>query len=233
MKRKWVWGLVIIILIIIIFSSLSKNKEPEKSQEIIKVTPTGTQKESGQNKFLVTKVTDGDTVVVNIDGKEKSVRLIGIDAPELKEDLGIEAKNKLKELIENKEVFLENDESQEDQDIYGRILRYIFINNELVNQKMIEDGWAKEYTYKKAYKNQQEFKTAETQAKEKNLGIWKKNQEKVKGVNTQQNTDFICDCSKTCVQIGNCDEVYYQLQNCECSKRDSDGDGVPCESLCR
>lgn len=44
---------------------------------------------------------------------------------------------------------------------------------------------------------------------------------------------YSCDCSKLCGQIKTCDEAYYQLQNCGCSARDSDGDGIPCESLCK
>lgn len=42
-----------------------------------------------------------------------------------------------------------------------------------------------------------------------------------------------CDCSKTCTQIATCDEAYYQLNTCGCSARDTDDDGVPCESLCK
>lgn len=43
---------------------------------------------------------------------------------------------------------------------------------------------------------------------------------------------FTCSCSKTCEQIATCEEAYFQLNQCGCSRRDSDGDGVPCESIC-
>jgi hypothetical protein len=43
---------------------------------------------------------------------------------------------------------------------------------------------------------------------------------------------YVCDCSKTCNQITDCDEAYYQLNNCGCSKRDGDKDGIPCEDIC-
>jgi hypothetical protein len=29
-----------------------------------------------------------------------------------------------------------------------------------------------------------------------------------------------------------CEEAYYQLNQCGCSKRDADHDGIPCESIC-
>lgn len=43
---------------------------------------------------------------------------------------------------------------------------------------------------------------------------------------------FSCNCSKTCSAMTSCEEAYFQLNQCGCSKRDGDGDGVPCESIC-
>lgn len=44
---------------------------------------------------------------------------------------------------------------------------------------------------------------------------------------------YTCNCSKTCSQMSSCEEAYFQLNNCGCSARDGDKDGVPCESICR
>ena len=44
---------------------------------------------------------------------------------------------------------------------------------------------------------------------------------------------YTCSCSKTCKQMASCEEAYFQLNNCGCSARDGDKDGVPCESICR
>lgn len=43
---------------------------------------------------------------------------------------------------------------------------------------------------------------------------------------------YSCNCSKTCTQMSSCDEAYYQLNTCGCSRRDGDNDGVPCEKIC-
>lgn len=43
---------------------------------------------------------------------------------------------------------------------------------------------------------------------------------------------FSCNCSKTCGSMS-CQEAYFQLNQCGCSARDSDNDGIPCESQCR
>jgi len=44
--------------------------------------------------------------------------------------------------------------------------------------------------------------------------------------------EYTCNCSKTCPQMSSCEEAYYQLNKCGCSKRDGDNDGVPCENIC-
>jgi 4-amino-4-deoxy-L-arabinose transferase-like glycosyltransferase len=113
------------------------------------------------------RVIDGDTIEVTVDNKKESVRLIGINAPELtdsseKGKLAVESKEYLKKLLQNKNIRLEKDTTQDDRDIYGRLLRYVFLEDgTLVNKKMIEAGMADEYTFKKPYKYQKEFKEAE------------------------------------------------------------------------
>ena len=112
----------------------------------------------------VSKVIDGDTIEVIIDDKKESVRLIGIDAPELtdssiKGKLALESKEYLKNLLQNKKVRLEKDITQDDKDIYDRLLRYVFLEDgTLVNKKMIETDMAEEYTFKVPYRYQMEFR---------------------------------------------------------------------------
>lgn len=45
-------------------------------------------------------------------------------------------------------------------------------------------------------------------------------------------SNYVCNCSKTCPNLS-CAEAYFQLNDCGCSVRDGDGDGVPCEAQCR
>ena len=108
------------------------------------------------------KIIDGDTIEVKIENKIESVRLIGIDAPEIEEktkEKGLESKKYLEELIKNKKIRLENDKTQEDRDIYHRLLRYVFTEDGiLINKEMIKSRMAKEYTFKIPYKYQKEFR---------------------------------------------------------------------------
>lgn len=130
--------------------------------------------------YQVLKVVDGDTIQVDIDGQKKTVRLIGMDTPEsvhpkkTVQCFGVEASNKAKELLNNKKVILEVDPTQADSDIYGRLLRYVFLENgENFNLMMIREGYAYEYTYKNSkYKYQDDFRNAEKEAKENDNGLW-------------------------------------------------------------
>ena len=93
-------------------------------------------------------VVDGDTIdFMPEEGEELRVRLIGIDAPEsashdesqnTKE--GEESAAFLKNYLEGKRVGLELDELKEDK--YGRTLAYVWLDGELVNKKILDEGFA-------------------------------------------------------------------------------------------
>jgi endonuclease YncB( thermonuclease family) len=118
-------------------------------------------------EVLVIRAIDGDTL--EIEGGER-VRLLGINTPEKKEFYANEAINFTKQL-ENKTILLEIF----DTDKYGRELGYIFLNNKLFNEEILKNGYAHFYSYEEdKYSNQ--LKKAESSAREKELGIWKKSE---------------------------------------------------------
>lgn len=131
---------------------------------------------------LVTRVIDGDTIVVLINGVSEKVRLIGVDTPETVDPrktvqcFGKEASSFTNELLENRAVTLEADPSQGDRDRYRRLLRYVFLEDgTLVNKEIIIRGYGHEYTYRIPYKYQSEFKNAERTAREYQKGLWAPN----------------------------------------------------------
>ncbi len=136
--------------------------------------------------YPVTKVLDGDTFIANVSGYEITIRLIGIDTPEIVDPrkpvqcYGEEASKKAKEILENKSVYLEKDIEKEktskSYDIYGRVLAYARLGDGTsYNQYMIENGYAREYTFnKEKYKYQKEFKEIEKEAKANKIGLWGK-----------------------------------------------------------
>jgi micrococcal nuclease len=124
----------------------------------------------------VVRVIDGDTIEVEINGKTESVRYIGIDTPETVDPrkpvqcFGVEASNKNKELVGGKMVRLEKDIT--DRDKYGRLLRYVWLGDTLINQALTEQGFAKSYSYPPDIKYQDKFIEAERKAREDKIGLW-------------------------------------------------------------
>ena len=128
----------------------------------------------------VYSVIDGDTFRYRKDdGSLQSVRLLGVDAPESNtaryrttECFWKEAKNYLTNLIKNQYVTLEYDENSASSDAYGRMLAYVYLDWKLVNETLIAEWYAKEYTYKTAYSHQSDFKQAEENARKNQKWLW-------------------------------------------------------------
>lgn len=133
-----------------------------------------------ETPYEIVDIFDGDTFVVDVEGHEVTVRLIGIDTPEVVDPrkpvqcYGPEASAKAKELLTGARVYLEKEKTKGDYDIYGRVLAYAYLSDKkFYNQYMIEEGYAKEYTFnKEKYKYQTEFKEAQKGAQEKKRGLW-------------------------------------------------------------
>ncbi len=129
--------------------------------------------------YEVTSVIDGDTIHVNIDGTDEKVRFIGINTPETVDPrtqvqcFGKEASDRLKDLANGKLVRLEYDDSQSLRDAYGRLLAYVYLeDDQMLNRKMIADGYAYEYTYLTPYKYQSEFRELQNIARVSGRGLW-------------------------------------------------------------
>jgi len=127
----------------------------------------------------VVKVVDGDTIDVDIDGTIERLRLIGVDTPETVDPrkpvqcFGREASDRTKEMLAGQEVFLEADPSQGERDKYGRLLRYVILQDGTdLNLSLIADGYAHEYTYDDPYAYQADFKAAEEEARRAERGLW-------------------------------------------------------------
>jgi len=151
-KRK-VWLGIILELVIFLFLAIKLGKL-EKAEFVYL--------ENNNNFVELVRVVDGDTIEVKMGDKVESVRLIGIDAPEMDEktkEKAIESKQYLESLLKNQKIYLEGDETQDDRDVYNRLLRYVYLEDRtLVNKKMIEAKMADEYTFISPYKFQKEFR---------------------------------------------------------------------------
>lgn len=133
---------------------------------------------SAQPLYLCTRVVDGDTIVVKIDGKQEKVRLIGVDTPETKhprkpvEYYGKEASEFTKSMVEGKQVRLEYDWQRRDK--YGRLLAYVFlVDSTFLNAEIVKQGYGHAYT-RFPFKYLDEFRQYEREARENNRGLWSK-----------------------------------------------------------
>ena len=133
--------------------------------------------------WLVTRVVDGDTIVVSRAGQRQRVRLIGIDTPESVrpdapvECYGPEAADFATAVLQGREVVLESDPTQGDFDAYDRRLAYVWYAQDsgqmiLFNAEAIQAGMAREYTYDDRYAWRDVFVQAEESARSVGRGLW-------------------------------------------------------------
>lgn len=131
-----------------------------------------------QVAYLVTKVVDGDTIILH---SGQVVRYIGIDTPETadsgkgEECYANEATEKNRELVEGKYVFLVRDVS--DRDRYGRLLRYVFVIDDsgqeiFVNEALVAGGYARAASFPPDIRYQKHFSQLEQEAKQERRGMW-------------------------------------------------------------
>lgn len=144
---------------------------------ILFLVPTFVNAES--NIVKLSKCVDGDTARFIIDGKEYSTRFLAIDTPETKhpkkkvEPYGKEASNyTCNSLKKASKIVLEYDSNSTKEDKYGRRLAWVFVDEELLQKKLVNKGYAKVAYLYGDYKYTDELKMIEKSAKSKKLGVW-------------------------------------------------------------
>jgi micrococcal nuclease len=160
LKVKRITGIVLSLLVLLVVVSCSPIEKVSEGMEA-----------------TITRVVDGDTAKVSLaNGKEETVRLLLIDTPETKhprlgvQPFGKEASAYTEKTLENKQVTLEFDVSERDR--YGRILAYVWIDDQLFNKKLVEKGLARVAVYPPDTKYVDEFRTVEKEAQKQEVGIW-------------------------------------------------------------
>ncbi|OYT42634.1 MAG: hypothetical protein B6U88_03095, partial [Candidatus Aenigmarchaeota archaeon ex4484_56] len=153
----------------------NNNSICDKDEKPVTLIPI-TGKTAEKTTAVISEVIDGDTVKLQ---NGEIVRLLGINAPEKGQVYCKEATNRLKELTEGKEVILEKDVDNKDQ--YGRLLRYIFLNGENINVKLVREGLATVYIISPNIKYGTELREGENEAKNLGINIWKPPEQKGEG----------------------------------------------------
>jgi micrococcal nuclease len=127
----------------------------------------------GFQEAQVIHVVDGDTIDVLIDGTEFTVRYILVDTPETHqgvEPFGPEATEANRQLVEGQIVRLEKDVSETDR--YGRLLRYVYVDDLMINEELLRQGMATVATYPPDVKYVDRFLALQQEAQAAGVGIW-------------------------------------------------------------
>jgi len=185
MKRETriIFRRLLIILLIITLGYFASRLTPQYSTNLLQtqkiatitnfVTSSAVPSNRANEEILVKRVIDGDTIEL-IDGRR--VRYIGMNTPETVdprkpvECFGHEASVENKQLVEGKIVRLEKDVSETDK--YGRLLRFVYIGDIMVNDYLLRQGFARVETIPPDVRNEDQFISAEKEARENNRGLW-------------------------------------------------------------
>jgi micrococcal nuclease len=88
----------------------------------------------------VVEVVDGDTIIVTIEGRRETVRLIGINSPEAGECFAAEATAAAARAVRAGKIRLAVEVSERDR--YGRLLRHVYTGRVLLNDRLVRGGYA-------------------------------------------------------------------------------------------
>lgn len=199
----------------------------------------------------VVGVHDGDTLTLLNDQKHQTkVRLAEIDTPESKQPYGSRSKQALSDLVFNKTVQVD----VRDIDRYGRTVSRVSVGSTDVNAAMVASGAAWVY---RQYSKDTQLLALEAEARAAQRGLWglpeaqrvppwewRRAQREEKAASPPSpaqaparpattGSGFSCDQRRTCGQMASCAEAEYHLLQCGNSRLDRDGDGIPCETICR
>ncbi|ODS56444.1 MAG: hypothetical protein ABS36_08655 [Acidobacteria bacterium SCN 69-37] len=192
---------------------------------------------------LVVGITDGDTLTLLTAGHDRiKLRLAEIDAPESGQPFGTKAKQALSDLVFDKIVRA----VLVDTDRYGRMVARVYANDLDVNAEMVRNGFAWAY---REYLSDTTLLTLEEEARRGKRGLWglQKDQRvepwvwrrpkaelpRVRKPAATGLAETSCGNKRYCKQMASCAEARRYLRDCGLARLDGDGDGVPCEALCR
>ena len=200
----------------------------------------------------VTRVTDGDSLWVEptAPGAPVELRLEGIDAPEICQAWGVEAKQALSELVLGQQVSVKT----VGRDTHGRTLGTLYLGTQNINKLMVQEGhaWSTRYKYDRGpYVADERMARALSRGFNRAGGaVMPRDFRQLNGPCHAPATAAAapapklapvavapeparlsarCDGRKRCSQMRSCEEATWFLKNCPGMEMDGDGDGVPCE----
>ncbi len=206
----------------------------------------------------VVSVADGDTLTVLVDNQQVRVRLAEIDAPERGQPWASRSREALRAIVDGETVQI----VETDRDRWGRVVGRVYLGDHDVNAEMVQIGAAWAFLRYQtdprfsAYQADARAERAGLWSLPDNETIapweWRAGQRVVPASQSDRQpfsapvalmgqgsspgsdtSSFECGERQYCRQMRSCDEARFHLERCRVSTIDGDGDGVPCEALCR
>lgn len=150
--------LALMLALVVTACTLEEEGEPSSNNN------GGDSGETGR----VTRVIDGDTIEVDINGTIYDIRYIGMNTPERDESCYQDATDANRDLVEGETVRLVRDVS--DTDRFDRLLRYVYVGDVFVNERLVEQGYAEVVRYTPDTSQFQNFRSLEQTAARENRG---------------------------------------------------------------
>lgn len=151
---------------------------------------------SAKEEVNFSKCVDGDTIKVDINGKVNTVRLLAVDTPESVhptkgvEYYGKEASNYTCDLVTNaKKIELEYDKNSNKKDKYNRVLAWVWVDDTLLQDELIKNGYAEVAYLYGDYKYTNTLKDHQAVAEASKIGIWNEDARKEFDSNSSSKED--------------------------------------------
>jgi micrococcal nuclease len=166
------WVAVFVALVVVAFQAIDTGERDSPSSK----TSSGVATQARTAKVI--RAVDGDTILVrDSDNRTERVRYIGVDTPESVKPnapvdcFGHEASNYNKQLVGGKTVKLVPD--REPYDKYGRSLAFVYLGDQLIQAKLLENGYAKTLEIEPNTSKASYFAKLERVAISTNQGLWR------------------------------------------------------------
>jgi hypothetical protein len=179
------------------------------------------------------------------------LRLEGIDAPEICQAWGPEAKQALADLVLGRQVSVKTS----GRDTHGRTLGTVYLGTQNINKTLVQEGhaWSTRYKYDRGpYVADERMAKALSRGLNRDGGaIMPRDFRRLSGpcapggvpqaaaaapsslapvaVTPPARAAYRCDGRTRCSQMRSCEEATWFLQNCPGVEMDGNRDGVPCE----
>jgi micrococcal nuclease len=217
-----------------------RSAEPERRAGHDRDQPT--RKRARRPTAVVTRVVDGDTVELD---NGKTVRLIGIDTPEVHGGIecgGAQASAYMERVATGRAVSVHTDPTQDTYDRYGRLLAYLDAGGKDLGEAVLRAGWARVYVYDQPFQRLGAYRQAGWTARGGDRGIWSTCSGSKPGSAPSSSPPARASSpapasapssgpDKNCSDFAGHSEAQDYLLPGDPHGLDGDGDGVACDSL--